>query len=148
MYYNNTRCITMVTFIYKRNPLKKYSCSEEALSLALFERYGIIVQRLLDNGINVDKFGFENFRDFISIIPELKRCTIKRKKTIEIGDILRIVPDSNILKNERHTVYVVKIEKYHYLVADDNGYYYVKKNDLEREWHRTENLVIECGIDK
>ena len=129
---------------FKRIPLADYTCTEETLSLALFGKYGVIVKRLDSVNIKPEEFGFENVMHFIDIIPELKRCRYLQGSRLIPGDIIRTVPDSNLDTDERHSMLIIETRPTTVMIADEYGYRYVNRQQLEKEWDRTGRLLIRC----
>lgn len=110
----------------------------------LYGQYGIITFELLRRGIDPGSFGFENFLDFVDVIPSLKKCMVNVGKRVIPGTVIRILPDANVEKNELHSVYVLAKQEGKFVVADETGIYSIDREELYRYWKRAGMKYMRC----
>jgi hypothetical protein len=127
---------------------QQYTCSEIALSLALFNDRGTILYRFKNARVRPGEFGLQNINDarFQEIIPELRRCTMTMNSIgIRPGDVLQVVPDSNVEKNVYHSIYIVNIHPGEVVYDDDNGTFILPRKILLTWWKRAGKMRVRCS---
>lgn len=128
--------------------IPKYTCSETALSLALFGNPDEILKRFKVNGVLPSEFGLQNIEDlrFVRIVPELRRCSLVSKpREIRPGFILQVIPDSNIESGDRHSIFVESVDIDELTYIDDTGTFTIPMETLMTWWDRTGRVYVRCS---